>query len=79
MATTTFSEESFASNLSSAERAKIGRHKAAIRKAFIHAASELNHGDWTPDDDAAVDAATLWLGELIRRGAAPPPRQITAR
>lgn len=54
-------------NMTQAQIATVGECKAAIRKAFIRAAADLNGGEWTVDDDAALDAATLWLAELVQR------------
>jgi hypothetical protein len=68
---------SAAANLTPAEIAMIGEHKAGIRKAFIRAAGDLNKGEWTTDDDAALDAATTWLAELVQR-AHSKPKQITS-
>lgn len=65
-------------NLSAADTIKIGQHKAAIRKTFMQAVSDLADGEWTPEDDAALDAATHWLADLVRRVYAKP-RQLTSR
>lgn len=57
-------------NLTPADIHRIGEHKAGIRKAFITAAADINRGEWTTDDDAALDAATQWLAELVQRASA---------
>ena len=69
---TPFSSDTFGASISSADATRIGVHKAQLRRAFIQAAGDLVQGDWQPDDDAALDAATTWLANLIRRRYAQP-------